>query len=141
LKDLVLASVFVLFSLVMSFSLYGDDAKVSPETSGLEARVEERWEAISAYDFLLAYKYQTPAYKKVFPKELYVSSFSRNVIWKLMGVSDIKFDKETGIATVEIDLKTRSVDPIGIGMTGEISSKITEKWLHIDDQWWHSSGK
>ncbi len=126
----------------IGFLSYGDEnaKKSSLETTVLKERVAERWGAISAYDFLKAYEYQSPEYKKVFPRELYVSSFSRNIVWKYLGVNVLKVDETSGVATVEIELETSSADPALHGSAEIVTSKITEKWLHIAGQWWHSSG-
>ena len=131
-----------MLSMVVSSVAYSGGAKVTPDIDALKERVKKRWMAKIDYDFASAYKFQTPAYKDVFSKELYVHLFSKNLVWELKGVNGIEFDEVSEVATVKVDIETSSVNPVnGDRKSTALPARLTEKWLHIDGQWWHSSSK
>jgi len=131
---------WVLFvTLVCGFQLAAKEIEKA-ELDSLINRVESRWKTIAAHSFGDTYEYETPTYKKVFPKSLYVNMFSYSVNWHLTGVTGVSFDSKSGVATVIVDVETKSVHPVGMPADETvIPVKFNEKWLHINDQWWHSS--
>jgi len=108
----------------------------------LEQRVKARWETIVKHEFGSTYQYETPTYKAVFAKNLYVNQFSYGVDWTLTSVESVKYDEATGVATVVVDVKTMPRNSKGLDAKVKTASiKIHEKWLHIKGRWWHSSSE
>ena len=121
-------SIGLLFT-VFSSAVFADD---------LESRVKAKWGAMSIYDFGTVYKFLTPAYKAVFTKNLFVHKFSKDILWNLTKIEDIKYDSATNLATVDVVVETATNSEGSATKTDVVNIQIKEKWLHIDDQWWHS---
>jgi len=107
----------------------------------LESRVKARWLAMSQHDFSTAHEFKTPAYRAVFTKNLYVHSFSKDILWNLTKIEGIKYDSTANLATVDVVVETTR-NSVGLAAKPDVVSiQVKEKWLHIDNQWWHSSNE
>ncbi len=112
------------------------------DTKKLDERVKERWETIVKHEFGETYNYETPTYKAVFTKDLYVNQFSHGVDWSLTKTAEIKYDPATNVATVVVVVETKPRNSKGLDATVKTASvEIREKWLHIKGRWWHSSSE
>jgi len=130
--------IFTLVSLIfLSGVSYADFDKKE-----LEQLVKARWDTIIKYDFGETYKYETPNYRAVFTKDLFVSRYSYNVAWNLTKIRKIKYDSATKVATVTNLVETKPRNSKGLDATVKTASvEIREKWLHIKGRWWHSSSE
>ena len=112
------------------------------DTKELEARAKARWETIIKHEFGATYDYETPTYKAVFTKDLYVNQFSHGVDWSLTKIEDIKYDPATNVATVIVVVETKPRNSKELDAAAKTADvKIREKWLHIKGRWWHSSSE
>ncbi len=95
------------------------------------------------HNFGDSYQYETPTYRNVFTKDLYVSQFSHGIDWSLTKIRDIKYDSATNVATVIVDVETkpRNSSDLSTVKAKTASIEIREKWLHIKSRWWHSSSE
>lgn len=136
--------IFRYFYLLLFLSLVlPSQAALKFDKVEFEARVKSRWEAIVKHEFGEAYKYETPTYRAVFTKELYVSQFSHGVDWTLMKIRDVKYDPATAVATLIVDVETKPKNSkeLSTVKAQTASVEIREKWLHIKSRWWHSSSE
>lgn len=109
----------------------------------VESRVEARWKAIASHNFGKAYDYETPTYKAVFTRDLYVNQYGHTVAWVLTDAQVIEYNSHTNIVTVKVKINTTSINS---EKTDKVSKKpvnieIREKWLKIDGHWWHGSSE
>lgn len=108
----------------------------------LKAQAKARWETITNHKFGETYNYETPTYKAVFTKDLYINQFSYGVDWNLTKIEDIQYDPATNVATVVVSVKTKPRNSKGLDISVKTASvEIREKWLHIKGRWWHSSSE
>lgn len=130
--------VFSLISLLVSSFVVANE-EMSSEV--LKERVEQRWGALHEHAFFKAYEFETPEYRKVFDKKLYVASFGGNVGWRFVKLIDVNIDAAKKLATVHVEVSTSTYSPDSKVELNAIPVSFEEKWLHIDDQWWHSLSK
>lgn len=110
------------------------------DTNSLKERVQARWNTLGNHAFGSAYSYETPNFKKVFAKNLFVKMYSSDVNWHFVDIESVEYDPLLKVATVITKVDTTSVN-LGDKSVGDtkIPVKFNEKWLHINGQWWHSS--
>jgi hypothetical protein len=129
-----------MFTLLLSVSIYA--ASDAIDSKELEARAKARWETIIKHEFGDTYNYETPTYKAVFTKDLYVNQFSHGVDWNLTKIEDIKYDPATNVATVIVVVETKPRNSKELDASVKTATvEIREKWLHIKGRWWHSSSE
>lgn len=137
-------NIFKVFTLafVLLITSVSSTASTAFNAEELEKRVKARWETIVKHEFGETYQYETPTYKAVFAKNLYVNQFSYGVNWTLTSVESVKYDEATGVAVVVVDVKTTPRNSKELDAKVRTASiKIHEKWLHIKGRWWHSSSE
>lgn len=111
------------------------------EQTALEERARERWATLEARDFSSTWEFNSPAYKAVFPRELYVQRFSYAVEWELTEIEVLNYDRQAAVASVVARVmskptKQTSSASVAIGATASI---IRERWIYADGEWWFSA--
>ena len=144
-KNSMLRNVYV--ALLVSVSLFltarGQQEEQSKELTdqqreALEIRVEERWQARIAHDWAQAWEYTSPAYRKVFPKQLYVKKFSYTANWELTGLEVINYDPSAAVASVVVrvmSMPTKQTSAAARAL-GPMPRELREKWILVDGEWW-----
>lgn len=128
-----------MFTFLLSSAIAASSAFDSKE---LEKRVKARWETIIKHEFGETYNFETPTYKAVFTKDLYVNQFSHGVDWSLTKIGDIKYDPATNVATVKVVVETKPKNSKGLDAKVKAASvEIKERWLHTKGRWWHGSSE
>ena len=111
------------------------------QVAGLEQRVRERWQALSANDYAKAWEFSTPVYRGIFPKELYVLQFSYAVERELTGVEVVDYDAAAAVASVTARVMSKPLKQTSEASraVGAVPVNIHEKWILIDGEWWYSA--
>ncbi|MFV8818299.1 hypothetical protein [Haliea sp. E17] len=109
----------------------------------LEQRAEERWRARIAHDWGKAWEYESPAFREVFPKQLYVKKFSYTANWELTGLEVIEYDPEAAVASVVVRVMSRPTKQTSAAARaiGAMQRELHEKWILVDGEWWFSAGQ
>ena len=132
--------------LVLSMAWLGvgcaDSDKLSEkQRAALEARVHARWEAMVARDFERVWEFATPAYREVFPRELYPLRFSYAVEWELTSIEVLDYDARAAVASVAVRVMSKPVKLTSAASraVGAVPVTFSEQWILIDGQWWYST--
>ncbi len=134
--------IFFSFFVLLFFILISFTSSADFDEKELEARAKARWDTIIKHEFGETYNFETPTYKAVFTKDLYVNQFSHGVDWSLTKIRDFKYDAAVGLATFIVDVKTTPRNSKELDAKARVASiEIHEKWLHIKGRWWHSSSE
>lgn len=132
-----------LFSILFVFLVSTASIALSVfDSKEVEASAKARWDSIIKHEFGETYQYETPTYKAVFTKDLYVNQFSDSIDWRLTEIESIKYDPATHVATVVVVVETKPRNSKELDASLKtVSIKIHEKWLHDKGRWWHSSSE
>ncbi len=118
------------------------EQKLSQEVKdALVQRATERWRALEAKDFSKAYEFETPNYRGIFSKSLYVNKFSYAVDWELTDVEVVHYDARAAVASVAVRVMskpTKQTSEASIAL-GALPMNLTEKWFFVEGEWWHSA--
>ncbi len=111
------------------------------QQAALEERARQRWATLEARDFAATWEFNSPAYRAVFPRELYVQRFSYAVEWELTEIEVLNYDRHAAVASVVARVmskptKQTSSASVAIGATASI---ISERWIYADGEWWFSA--
>lgn len=111
------------------------------QVAALEKRVEQRWQALAARDYAVAYEFSTPVYRSVFPKDLYVLQFSYAVERELTAVEVTNYDAAAAVASVAVRVMSKPVKLTSTASQaiGAVPVTIHERWMFIDGEWWYSA--
>ena len=130
-------------SLVLFVAACTDSGQDLPDVAGpsledLERRVEERWQARIAHDWGRAYEYSSPAYREVFPKQLYVRKFSYTADWELTGIEVTNYDPLAAVASVVVRVMSRptKLTSAAAKALGPMPRALHERWIFVDGEWW-----
>lgn len=116
--------------------------KLTPELSAqLEQRVRARWQTLVDRDFEKTWEFSTPSFREVFPRDLYVRGFSYTVEWELTGVEIVNYDGDAAVASVAARVMSKSVKQTSRAsrLMGAVPITVSERWMLIDGEWWHSA--
>jgi hypothetical protein len=127
----------VLLHSFLAFSVNVANASEFDEVTFKE-RVESRWSDIEKFNFKKLYTFESPAFKKAFPLELYVNKFSRATSRRLTKIIEVKYDKVKGLAVALVDIETGSRVSAS-NETNVVSVELEEHWLFIEGKWWYIS--
>ncbi|TGD74099.1 hypothetical protein E4634_08165 [Mangrovimicrobium sediminis] len=116
----------------------GEPSSTSREA--LELRAQERWRARVARDWEKAYEYESPAFREVFPKHLYVKKFSYTANWELTGLEVINYDPDAAVASVAVRVMSKPAKQTTAAARalGAMPRELREKWILVDGEWWYS---
>ncbi len=111
------------------------------QRTALEQRVTERWQALEAREFERAWEYTSPAYRAVFPKQLYRKKFSYAVTWELTGVKVVNYDSSAAVASVVARVMSEPTKRTSKAseLIGATPASVRERWIFTDGQWWFSA--
>ena len=117
----------------------GQEVVAEPDFVQLEQRVRDRWDTLIAKDFKSTWEFNTPNYRGVFPKELYIGKFSYALDWELTGVKVVNYDAAAAVASVEARVMSSSTKQTSASARafGKMPTTIREKWILIDGEWWY----
>ncbi|MEM1153884.1 MAG: hypothetical protein AAGI44_07060 [Pseudomonadota bacterium] len=137
-------AVVVLFTSIFAPSVLAADAPqglTAEQVSSLEQRVRDRWQSMSAGDYEVVYEFFTPAYRTVFPKELYALQFSYAVERELTGIEVVNYDADAAVASVTVRVMSKPLKQTSTASQalGAIPVTINERWKLIDGKWWYSA--
>ncbi|WP_206613545.1 hypothetical protein [Parahaliea mediterranea] len=116
------------------------DALAPAQEEALVQRVTGRWAALSALNYDQAWEYSSPAYRKIFPKRLFVRNFSYVVERELTGVQVLNYDAGAAVASVSVRVMSRPTKTTSEASRalGALPVTILEKWILEDGEWWYS---
>jgi len=111
------------------------------QQAALEERVRQRWATLEERDFAATWEFNSPAYKAVFPRELYVLRFSYAIEWELTEIKLLNYDRHAAVASVVARVmskptKQTSAASMAVGTT---ISTVSERWIYADGEWWFSA--
>jgi len=117
------------------------DTLTEEQVAALEDRVHARWETIGAGKFEMTWEFSTPAYREVFPRQLYPLRFSYAVESELTGIQVLDYDARAAVASVAVRVMSKPVKFTSSASraVGAVPVKFTEKWILIDGEWWYSA--
>ena len=138
----------LLLSIAVLLSACGERAgqgtnNTSASQEQLQIRAEERWRARIAHDWEKAWEYESPAFREVFPKQLYVKKFSYTANWELTGLEVIEYDPDAAVASVVVRVMSRPTKQTSAAARalGAMPRELHEKWVLVDGEWWYSAGQ
>jgi hypothetical protein len=133
---------FIILGTACSDKTVDVDPMSSPQDKeALVNRVTERWQAMEIKDFEKVYEFETPNYRGIFSKSLYVHNCSYAVEWELTGVDVVNYDARAAVASVAVRVMsepTKQTSAASIAL-GAIPITLHEKWFFVNGQWWHSA--
>ena len=110
-------------------------AALAPSTpeQRVQARAQQRWDALIAGDVARAYGFLSPASRSAVPLDTYKRSFGNASAWKSAKVNSVRCEAaDRCVATVVI-----SHQPLALrGKLGTLESALDETWLLDDGEWW-----
>jgi len=115
--------------------------QVQPSEAGLRTRVLARWDALIKRNFEEAYQYLSPAYRRLYPLDVFVARFGSSVIWDSVNITSVAVMPGDDSAKVVLELFYQlalpGVDGARLGAdVGLISKTVHESWIWADDEWW-----
>lgn len=132
-----------LFSIVLCFFFlsisYAGQAN-EKEKDVISSRVVARWKTIVSHEFDKAYDYETPTYRAVFSRDLYVNRYGHSITWDLIDVQVVEYNNTSTVVTVMVKLKTMSMASNKTDMVDKnpVDVEIHEKWIKgKKGLWWH----
>ena len=105
-------------------------------------RVSDRWQCLERNDYACAYEFTSPAYRRVFSREMYVNRYFSQTERILTGVNLVAYDRDAAVASVRVGvmsgpLKNTPSASRGIAVT---PLSLDEAWLQSDGKWWYYEG-
>lgn len=103
----------------------------------VEDRAVKRWELLIEHKADEAYEYLTAGYRSTHPKDAYVAAKTHTALtWKSAKYVDKECESED-LCTVRILLSYSMRMHAGVPKPIEASSYESEKWIKVDNQWFH----
>ena len=105
-------------------------------------RVSDRWQCLERNDYACAYEFTSPAYRRVFSREMYVNRYFSQTERVLTGVKLVAYDRDAAVASVRVGvmsgpLKNTPSASRGIAVT---PLSLDEAWLRSGGKWWYYEG-
>ncbi|MEM1190630.1 MAG: hypothetical protein AAGI72_19005 [Pseudomonadota bacterium] len=103
-------------------------------------RVEARWQALGASDYVATYDFQSPAYRAVFTQEMYAAQFSSTLERRLTSVEILNYDAAAAVASVAVGVMSRPVKQTSAASAAIQAKPVTvvEQWILRNNEWWFS---
>ncbi|MBK1647793.1 hypothetical protein CKO36_04080 [Rhabdochromatium marinum] len=111
-------------------------ASASDLAEVIGARVKARWRALMARDFTEAYKYESPAFRKLNDLESFSRRYGDAAKWTDVELVSVDLNDTKDLAKVILMVSYVAVLPNATTYNGR--RRVDEKWLKVDDQWWFS---
>lgn len=115
-----------------------EQARENMSEERLRERVQERWEAIMAFDFFKVFEYSTPAYQAAFDVGHLSSQYGGQVKRTKVDVANVEFvegSKTDAVVSISIYFMLK-LQP---GFESEEVSVTRERWSVVDGQWYFLS--
>jgi hypothetical protein len=140
-RPLYLWWVVLLGVLLVGCSPEPDQELSQASLSQLEQRVHDRWQAKMAHDWGALWEYNTPNYRRVFPKDLYIGKFSYLLNWELTGIEVVNYDAAAAVASVAVRVMSEPVKYTSAASkaVGAMPYTFNERWIYVEGEWWHSA--
>ena len=105
----------------------------------LVERIERRWEFYGAKDYIGAWDFSTPEYRKIFPRESYYKNFHGLLELELTGVRLLAYDARAAVASVAVRvmISPRPGAPAASLALGKSPTTIDETWKLVDGNWYY----
>jgi hypothetical protein len=102
----------------------------------VEERAQQRWDALLAGDFDTAYTYYSPGYRSANSRvDFEISQRSRKVAILAALVESSECESEACTVTAQVQYRVGAPAP-GVSKW-ESSSKLQERWVRTQGQWWY----
>ena len=131
------SAVFLLISMILAACSTSDELSESKE-SDLIQRVSGRWQCLERNDYACAYKFLSPAYRRVFTPEMYRNRYFSELDRVLTGVKVVAYDRNAAVASVLVGVMSRSAtDASSASRAITVTpSTLTEDWIWHRREWW-----
>ena len=83
-------------------SLSAPEKLSESKKSVLIQRVSDRWQCLERNDYECAYEFTSPAYRRVFSREMYVNRYFSQTERVLTGVKLVAYDRDAAVASVRV---------------------------------------
>ncbi|MDA8660925.1 hypothetical protein N9M01_12000 [Luminiphilus sp.] len=107
--------------------------------SHLIQRVTARWQCLERNDYACAYKFLSPAYRRVFTPEMYRNRYFSELERVLTGVKVVAYDRKAAVASVMVGvMSSSSTDASSASRASSIvPSTLAESWIQYKGEWWY----
>lgn len=125
------------FLIIFSGCSIKDAVKSGSDEEILRDRVMAFWDHKIKEEFDKSYEYEHPLYRKKTGMVQYIGSFNTYVVkWYSAKVDGIHMEGTTAL----VDLTVRTKVTLPQIKTSEVDSLLSEKWVKVDDVWYHVPG-
>lgn len=97
-------------------------------------RAVQRWNALIAKDYKVAYEYQSPGYRKAKSLDFYSRQFGSWVKWTGVSVQKVHRISDE-VAEVDIQLEFEIFQKWSESLQKR-TSNFSEKWIYAEGDWW-----
>jgi len=131
--------IYIVFFFLIIFSgcSIKEATKNGPDGGELRERVATYWQLKVHEDFMKSYEYEAPYYREKTTMINYLRGINTDVVKYLAATpGDMKLDGDS--ARVDVKVRVRVKPPQM--RSEEYSTLLTEKWVKVDDVWYHVPG-
>ncbi|MDA8827316.1 hypothetical protein N9N82_08165 [Luminiphilus sp.] len=102
-------------------------------------RVSGRWQCLERNDYACAYKFLSPAYRRVFTPEMYGNRYFSELERVLTGVKVVAYDRNAAVASVMVGvMSSSSTDASSASRAFSVTpSTLSESWIQYRGEWWY----
>ena len=128
----------LLISMILAACSTSEGLSESKE-SDLIQRVSARWQCLERNDYACAYKFLSPAYRRVFTPEMYRNRYFSELERVLTGVKVVAYDRKAAVASVMIGvMSSSSTDASSASRAfSVVPSTLSESWIQVRGEWWY----
>ena len=132
------SAVFLLISMILAACSTSDELSESKE-SDLIQRVSGRWQCLERNDYACAYKFLSPAYRRVFTPEMYRNRYFSELDRVLTGVKVVAYDRNAAVASVMVGVMSSSSTDASSASRAftVVPSTLSESWIQYSGEWWY----
>jgi hypothetical protein len=133
-KSAIILSIFMILAACST----SEELSESKE-SHLIQRVTARWQCLERNDYACAYKFLSPAYRRVFTPEMYRNRYFSELERVLTGVKVVAYDRKAAVASVMVGvMSSSSTDASSASRASSIvPSTLAESWIQYKGEWWY----
>ena len=139
--SLIKTTLFIacVLSLLILLGCAGQTVLTQELQDELVERIEGRWEFYAAKDYIGAWDFSTPEYRKIFPRESYYKNFHGLLELELTGVRLLAYDAGAAVASVAVRvmISPRPGAPAASLALGKSPTTIDETWKLVDGNWYY----
>ena len=131
-------AVLSLIFMVLAACSTSEELSESKE-SDLIQRVSGRWQCLERNDYACAYKFLSPAYRRVFTPEMYGNRYFSELDRVLTGVKVVAYDRNAAVASVMVGvMSSSSTDASSASQAFSVTpSTLNESWIWERGKWWY----